>query len=132
MNTFRLTIISSIIILSVSYAFARPTSRLDEATQTCRVLSSGSLETASRPYGEGGLMFGSLCKSCHSRDSNKDAPFLWAESKTSKAWNRVFAQRYPKCAKNGEWDALTQEQLMRINDYLFRFSYDSRDRFDNC
>jgi len=121
-----------LVVCSAAFALARPAKRIDERTQTCRVLNSGPLEMASRPYGEGGKLFVALCKSCHYRNNDKGASFLWAESKTSKAWNRVFAQRYPQCAKAGEWDTLTEEQLMRVNDYLYRFSYDSRDNFDNC
>lgn len=127
-------IITSCLVLSLSavYAWARPATRFDETTQTCRVLDNGPLEMASRPYGEGGTLFTESCKNCHNRNNDQGAPFLWAESKTSKAWNRVFTERYPQCAKDGKWDHLTQEQQMRVNDYLYRFSFDSRDLFDNC
>jgi hypothetical protein len=121
-----------LIACSAAFAVARPATRFDEATQTCRVLNTGPLEMASRAYGEGGRLFTALCKSCHYRDNDKGASFLWAESKTSAAWNRVFAQRYPQCAKDGKWDTLTQEQLLRVNDYLYRFSFDSQNSFDNC
>ncbi len=113
-------------------AGARPEYRFDDNTQSCRNLKDGQLEWDSRGYGEGGKVFKELCKSCHYRDNNKGAPFLWTESKTSEAWNRVFTQKYPECAKNGSWDSVTAEQLRKVNDYLYRFSENSRDTFDNC
>lgn len=113
-------------------AGARPEFRFDEKTQTCRNLKDGQLEWDSRGYGEGGRIFQELCKGCHRRANDKDAPFLWPESKTSAAWNRVFTERYPKCAKSGAWDKATAEQLLKVNDYLYRFSENSRDAFDNC
>jgi len=115
-----------------SLAGARPEYRFDEKTQSCRNLKDGQLEWDSRGYGEGGKIFRDLCKKCHSRDNDQNAPFLWNESKTSEAWNRVFTERYPKCAKNGAWDSATAEELRKVNDYLYRFSENSRDKFDNC
>lgn len=133
MNLIHILVTSCLLIgISASFSHARPATRFDETTQTCRLLNSGPLEATSRPYGEGGKIFRQSCKNCHNRNNDKGAPFLWAESKTSKAWNRVFTQRYPQCAKEGQWDHLTQEEVMRVNDYLYRFSYDSLDRFDNC
>lgn len=133
MKTSRIALTSCLIVaITATFVMARPATRFDETTQTCRLLNSGPLDMASRSYGEGGKIFKQLCKSCHYRNNDKDAPFLWAESKTSNAWNRVFTKRYPQCAQNGEWDKLTPEQMMRVNDYLYRFSSNSRDVFDNC
>lgn len=123
------------IIISAAFALqanARPEFRFDDNTQTCRDLKDGQLEWDSRGYGEGGQIFKELCKSCHSRGNATGAPFLWSESKTSQAWNRVFTQRYPQCAQNSSWDRVTAEQLRKVNDYLYRFSENSRDMFDNC
>lgn len=123
------------IIISAAFALqanARPELRFDDNTQTCRNLKDGQLEWDSRGYGEGGQIFKELCKSCHSRGNATGAPFLWSESKTSQAWNRVFTQRYPQCAQNSSWDRVTAEQLRKVNDYLYRFSENSRDMFDNC
>ncbi len=112
-------------------ADARPDKRFDETTQTCRVLDQGQLEWDSRPWGEGGKVFKQVCKSCHTRDNDKGAPFLWVESKSSKAWNRVFFQKYPKCSKNGSWDDMTLDQQLKLNDYLFRFGENSMDLYDS-
>lgn len=113
-------------------AEARPEFRFDQKSETCRNLKDGQLEWDSRGYGEGGTSFKNLCQACHARDNDHGAPFLWSESKTSAAWNRVFTERYPDCAKDGSWNSLTAEQLLKVNDYLYRFSENSRDTFDNC
>ena len=116
----------------VNQAEAAPKTRYDATTQTCRVLSDGPLEWESRPWGEGGKLFKEVCKSCHSHNNDKGAPFLWTESKSSDAWNRVFATRYPKCAKDGSWNGMTKEQLLELNDYLYRFAAYSQGVNDSC
>ncbi|MEN8136309.1 MAG: hypothetical protein ABFS18_12365 [Thermodesulfobacteriota bacterium] len=134
MKRLSLTVIPLLVVALafVAKSEARPELRLDENTQSCRNLKDGELEWDSRGYGEGGKVFRELCKSCHSNGNDKGAPFLWAESKTSKAWNRVFTQKYPECAKNGSWKSASAEQLLKVNDYLYRFSQDSTSPFDNC
>ena len=109
-----------LIILVAAAVSARPAKRLDPATQTCRLFTPAAIE-------EGARLFRSLCKGCHSRDNEVGAPFLHSESKISRAWNRVFAQRYPACAKDGSWATLTDEQLRRVNDFLYMNSADSYD-----
>ena len=115
---FLLPMIGVSLILTATMALARPSKRLDPATQSCRFFTPTTIE-------EGKQLFKSVCKSCHSRDNTAGAPFLHSESKISKAWNRVFATRYPACAKDGAWAALSDEQLMRVNDFLFMNSADS-------
>jgi mono/diheme cytochrome c family protein len=95
---------------------ATPKKRLDEASQICRILTFQNSGWAS----EGSRIFAQSCKSCHTRDNDKGASFLHSESKTMKAWNRVFLEKYPQCAKDGQWANLSQEDLMKLNDYLFR------------
>ena len=118
--------------LFAAQADAAPKTRYDATTQTCRVLSEGPLEWTSRPWGEGGKLFRDVCKNCHSHGNDKGAPFLWVESKSSAAWNRVFATRYPKCAQDGSWGTMTKEQLLELNDYLYRFAAYSQDTNDSC
>ncbi|MBU0675610.1 MAG: hypothetical protein KJ950_13290 [Proteobacteria bacterium] len=126
-----------ILFLMITWALAqpadaRPKNRLDATTKTCRVLESGPLEWASRPWGEGGKAFKEVCQGCHFKGNDRGATFLWVESKTSAAWNRVFEQKYPKCAKDGSWEVLDPEQKMRVNDYLFRWGKNSQSLGDNC
>jgi mono/diheme cytochrome c family protein len=86
------------------------------------------LEWDSLPWGEGGKTFKSTCKSCHTKN-HASAPFLWSESKTQKAWDRVFETRYPKCAQDGSWDNIGDDQLSKVHDYLWRWASDNIEHF---
>ncbi|WP_319547409.1 hypothetical protein [Desulfogranum marinum] len=115
-------------------AQAHPTERFDQRTQMCRLIAKPPLDWESEPWGTGGKKFREVCKSCHSRESDSGAPFLHAESYTSAAWNRIFFKRRKKCARDGSWDVLTQEELLLVNDYLYRngaWTYDPNDA-DSC
>ncbi len=131
-----------LLLLSALFAFiwttgilqARPTKRYDKPTEMCRFIAEGELDWESEPWGLGGQKFRDVCKSCHTRDNDKDAPFLHAESMSSEGWNNVFAKRRKKCARDGSWDILTVEELAMINDYLYRNAdntYDPNDA-DSC
>ena len=104
-------------------AGARPTKRCDSTTKSCRIFTSATLW-------EGYNLFRHNCKSCHHRDNKKGAKFLYTESKVRKGWDRVFAEKYPLCAKNGSWGNLTTEQLARLNDYLYKNAADTYDPYD--
>lgn len=95
--------------------------RYDASTESCRILGFDSLW-----YGKGRELFDQKCKVCHTRKNNVGASFLYTESLSPTAWNRVFSTRYPKCAKNGEWKISQNEQLL-INDYLYRYGTDTYD-----
>jgi hypothetical protein len=111
-----------VILIYSMQAYSKPLTRYDAASQTCRVLSDGPLDWDSRAYGEGGKTFKAKCQSCHNSHNNKDARFLWSESKGQNGWNRVFATRYPKCAQDGSWNAIDEEQLRKVNDFLWRWA----------
>jgi len=109
---------------------ATPKKRLDEATQVCRILDFYNSGWVS----DGAKVFQNSCKNCHYRDNEQGATFLHSESKTMKAWNRVFFEKYPQCAREGQWDNLSKEELLQLNDYLFRNAantYDPNDA-DDC
>lgn len=89
--------------------------RFDPVNKTCRTLGFDSYW-----YGKGRRLFDQKCKVCHTK-KNKDAPFLYSESKPAKGWTRVFFTRYPQCARDGSWQ-ITADQALLINDYLFRYS----------
>ncbi|HIJ78073.1 MAG: hypothetical protein OEY01_02040 [Desulfobulbaceae bacterium] len=116
----------------VSLATASPKHRYDYTSKSCRDLTNPQLEWASRPWGEGGKLFREVCKKCHSRDNSEGAKFLHVESKTSKGWNRVFAQHKVKCAKDGQWESMTLDQQLKLNDYLYRFAAYSQDKNDSA
>jgi hypothetical protein len=105
---------------------ATPKKRFDEETQTCRILdfyNSGWVSDGSRIFAES-------CKNCHSRDNDKGAKFLHSESKTMKGWNRVFYKKYPQCARDGYWAKLAPDDLLKLNDYLFRNAANTYDPVD--
>ncbi len=133
MKHFALSLAALLLIPALSnQATAAPKTRYDATTQTCRVLDDGPLEWESRPWGEGGKLFKDVCKSCHTRNNDTGAPFLWVESKNSTGWNRIFETRSPKCAKQGAWDGITLEQQLKLNDYLYRWAANSQDPNDGC
>lgn len=115
--------VCAVVFLTMVFASAlqaRPGKRYDERTKMCRIINEGKLGWESEPWGLGNKKFQEVCKSCHSRDNDKGAPFLHAKSFVSEGWNRVFAKRRVKCAKDGSWAGLTEEELQIINDYLYR------------
>ncbi len=108
--------------IMASNASASPTSRFDETTQTCR-----KFQVYDAFMIEGNKLFFKNCKVCHYRENDKGAPFLYTESKMSEAWNRVFFERYPECAQDGSWDHIELQDLLKINDFLYRFGAGSFD-----
>jgi hypothetical protein len=102
---------------------ATPDKRLDEATHVFRILTFANSGWVS----EGRKIFENSCKNCHHRDNDKGATFLHTESKTMTAWNRVFFEKYPQCARDGKWADLSPEDLQKLNDYLF---YNAANNYD--
>lgn len=129
------SIMAVIMVMSMVHTLeARPTKRFDRRTQMCRILTKAPLDWESEPWGTGGIKFREVCKRCHSTDNEQGAPFLHAESYTSEAWNRIFHKRRKKCARNGSWDELSEEELQVVADYLYRngdWTYDPNDA-DSC
>ncbi len=98
-------------IFGLAAASSAVVTRLDERTGTCRTLTPTVVR-------QGYLLFQENCKSCHSLDNAQGAPQLFAEKKSMRAWNRVFAQRSVDCARDGAWAGLQEEEVQLINDYL--------------
>jgi len=107
-----------------SEALAKPVKRFDETTQTCRFFTLEGNMTGYKVFHE-------TCKQCHSRESGK-ATFLFTESKTSKGWNRVFAEKYPKCAKDGSWKNVSADDLLKLNDYLYENALGTYNATTDC
>ncbi len=108
--------------LSFSVASASPSKRYDATTKTCRSLTQENDL-------EGYKVFRRVCKECHNL-TGEDGRFLYSESKGGNAWNRVFAEKYPKCAKTGAWDKLSLEDQLKLNDFLVRTGADAYDPHD--
>lgn len=96
-------------------AQAKPAKRYDATTKTCRKLGFDS-----EWWGEGNKIFKQRCKSCHHLGNDVGAKLLYSEAKSPKGWNNVFVKKYPQCYKEGHWAGLTQEQIMMMNDFLYR------------
>lgn len=122
-------------LYSVQCTEARPGKRYDEHTKMCRVLDDGgTLDWESEPWGMGGIKFREVCKSCHTRTNDKGAPFVYMETYTEDGWNKFFLKRSAKCAQDGSWDALSEEEIQLVNDYLYRngsWTYNPNDA-DSC
>ena len=117
-------------VMMIPAVQARPGKRYDKTTNTCRILTSDKLNWDSDHWGKGAQKFKEVCKSCHHRNNDKGAKFLYMESFSSKGWNKVFAKKRKKCARDGSWDVLTQDELLVINDYLYRNANDTYDPND--
>ncbi|VAW32713.1 hypothetical protein MNBD_DELTA03-547 [hydrothermal vent metagenome] len=122
-NCFLVMCAAFFLFVSSSMALSSPLKRYDPATKTCRIFTHATLW-------EGYKVFVNNCKVCHHRGNKQGAKFLYTESKVRKAWNRVFAERYPICAKNGSWSKLSQEQIARLNDYLYKNAAGTYDPYD--
>jgi mono/diheme cytochrome c family protein len=73
---------------------------------------------------EGFMLFKSNCKSCHTQENDKNAPFLCANSKTMDGWNRLFARENSIAEKQGCLNGFSKEELMDLNDYLYTYASD--------
>ena len=83
----------------------------------------------------GFVVFKNNCKSCHVTGNDKGARFLHSESKSARAWKRVFLDRYPECSQKGYWDSIPQEKMLKLHDYLHseaRDSYNPYSAKGNC
>ena len=113
-----------VVIFTAFCANASPTKRFDPTTKTCRIFNFDT-----NWWGTGSKIFKQNCKSCHYRGNDKNAPFLYTESKSPRAWNRVFYKKYPQCAKDGSWNLELKEQLV-LNDFLYKYGADTYDAND--
>ena len=92
--------------------------RFDPVTQSSRALVFANVWSGYKSYKAN-------CKSCHRRGNDQGASFLTEDSRTMRGWNNVFFKKSVRCAKNGSWDGLSQEELRNINDYLYSKAYDT-------
>ena len=105
-----------LVAMVVANGQSTPLKRFDKGTESCRVFGFES-----GWWGEGKKTFVNGCQNCHHRDNSVKAPFLHSESLSPAAWNRVFFQKYPKCAKDGSWPDMPLEAQLSLNDYLYRY-----------
>ena len=128
MNKYLMLLLVIVFASTIMYspAQATPPKRYDLGTKTCRALTMEN-DLA------GHKVFRKFCKGCHNRVDGEGG-FLYTESKTSTAWNRLFFEKYAVCARDGAWKNLTQDDLLKLNDYLFRTAFGTYDpnNADDC
>ncbi len=123
---FIITVIPFALVMFFTLSHATPKKRYDQGTKTCRKLT---MENDLAGY----RVFRKFCKKCHNR-LTETANFLYSESKTPDAWNRLFFEKYASCAKQGLWQKMGLDDQLKLNDYLFRTgsgSYDPNNA-DDC
>ena len=106
---FTASLLMSLLLMNASFSDAVPRKRLDPGLKMCRILTFYNSGWVSN----GNKIFKNSCKSCHYRGNDKEAPFLYTESKTPRGWNRVFHKKYPKCAQDGSWVGWPWEAQLR-------------------
>lgn len=105
-------------MFGLAAAQAKPSKRCDLRTHSCRLLTFRDLR-------QGYHLFRHTCKTCHHHHDRQGAGFLYTGSFSMEGWNQIFASRYPKCARDGSWNKFSQEQLEKVNDYLFANAWDA-------
>ncbi|MEJ2032717.1 MAG: hypothetical protein P8Y63_06715 [Deltaproteobacteria bacterium] len=110
-------LLAVLLLAAISAVQARPFKRYDPRTDTVRKLTFANLRQGMKLYRD-------FCKKCHSRQT-RESEFLYPESLTMTAWNKIFAERRVTCAERGVWHQLSEEQLRTINDYLYHEAYDA-------
>ena len=118
------TLVFIILFMFTSPSFAeRPMSRLDPGSNSCRIFTLERLR-------QGGKIFSGSCKSCHSAEADRGAEsILYPRAYSPGDWTRIFYLRYPKCAQNGSWDKLSEDDVTLLADYLFRGGWGTWDNF---
>lgn len=110
-----LLIVGSMLLFSL--ASAEESSYFSPGSQSNRTIEAQNVR-------QGYLLFKNNCKTCHTQDNDINAPFLCANSKTMKGWNRVFAGENPIAEKHGCLKNLSKEELKDLNDYLYTYASD--------
>lgn len=117
----RKKIVASLIIIGVVFAFstinAEESSYFTPGPHSNRTIEYKNLRA-------GYLLFKNNCKSCHTQNNDKNAPFLCANSKTMDGWNRFFARENKIAEKQGCLKDLSKAEIMDLNDYLYTYASD--------
>ncbi len=107
------------LFISASVLAEVPDRRFDPLNQTCRIFQFTQMR-------EGAGFFKKVCLRCH--DGSYDngmrfMPELIPRSFSPERWTRIFTEKYPLCAQDGSWKELSAEELLKLNDYLYRGGY---------
>lgn len=111
-------VLAAFLLAAISAVQARPYQRYDPRSGAVRDLTFRNLR-------QGMKLFRGFCRKCHNQETRGEV-FLSPDSRTTTAWNQVFAERYVACAEEGIWHDLPEEQLWMINDYLYHEADNAR------
>ncbi len=118
------------LVWTLGTVHARPGKRYDEGSQMCRFIDKGEYDWPSDHWGQGARTFKKVCQGCHFKGNDKGVPFIHPEIMSSEGWNKVFSKKRKACAKDGSWDVLSANELLILNDYLYRNANDTYDPND--
>lgn len=96
-----------------------PDRRFDPLNQTCRIFQFEQMRA-------GAGFFKTVCLRCHHQDYDNGLrymPVLIPRSFSPERWTRIFTEKYPLCAQDGSWKELSADDLLKLNDYLYRGGY---------
>jgi len=108
-----------LLLLSASVRAEVPDRRFDPVHQTCRIFQFEQMR-------EGARFFKGVCQRCHNAAfDNGIRPMLVLipRSFSPERWTRIFTEKYSLCAQNGSWKELSADDLLKLNDYLYRGGY---------
>ncbi len=109
------------IFVSVTFAAPeRPDRRYDKINDTCREFKFQYMR-------DGARIFKDVCKSCHNENYNSGLRPMTAfvpRSYSPGQWTRFLnGEKTPQCSKDGAWSSLSEDELLKLNDYLYRGGY---------
>ncbi len=109
-----------LISLFAAETFAAPDRRYDKVNDTCR-------EFKFKYMREGARIFKDVCQSCHNEEyDNGLRPMTVFVPRTYSPgqWtNFLTGAKIPKCSKDGSWAGISDDDLLKLNDYLYRGGY---------
>lgn len=106
-------------LICVSASAAVLDRRFDPLHKSCRIFQFEQMR-------EGARFFKGVCQRCHNPAyDNGIRPMLVLvpRSFSPARWTRILTEKYPLCARNGSWEELSADELLKLNDYLYRGGY---------
>lgn len=105
---------------------ASPDRRFDPLNETCRKFQFSNMR-------EGAALFKKVCQSCHNATFDnglRTMTVFFPRVYSPGQWTRFFTTERPQCSKDGSWDGIPEEDLLKLNDYLYKGAYGTWDTFD--
>lgn len=107
-------------VVFVSVTFAAPDQRYDKINDTCRKFQFEHMRTGAR-------IFKDVCQSCHNEGYDnglRSMTVFIPRTYSPGQWTRfLIGEKEPQCSKDGSWTTLSGDDLLKLNDYLYRGGY---------